>query len=117
MKHILSAAVIVTILMSAAVRGEEKSFDLPDMGQLKLELPDGWTAQSNGANTVKVDAPVGRHVSIQMTLIPARVKVIDTTLQNMAEATGSQYVDGSKEKKITLETIKGENVSGYVCSF
>ncbi len=117
MKHAVSAALVVTILISTASRADEKSFALSEIGQLKLKLPDGWTAESNGATTVKVDAPVGRHVSIQMTLIPARVKVTDTSLKNMAEASGGQYVDGSKEKKITLESIKGDNVSGYVCSF
>ena len=95
---------------------QDKTFSLGEAGKLHLSLPEGWSGDDDGQapTTVTLKAPAGKHVSIQITALPA---MNQTKLKSAATMIGDHYAEGSREKKTTLEEVKGKDVQGFVSSF
>ena len=96
---------------------ESKTYSLGDAGTLHVALPAGWTGESDEQTppTISLKAPADKHVSIQITALP--VEMTEEKVKVAASIIGQRYAEGSTEKKVTLEAIKGDGVDGYVSSY
>jgi hypothetical protein len=96
---------------------DEKAYPLGDAGTLHVALPEGWTGESDGNTppTIQMKSPEGKHVSVQVTPLP--VEMTDARLKEAAQAMGDHVAAGTKEKKTTLEELKGDHLHGWVSSF
>ena len=103
---------------TGAAKATDATYSLGDAGDLKLSLPVGWTGESDGQTppTITLKSPAGEHVSIQVTAVPG--DATDAKVKAAAQAVGDlQYAPNSKEKKVTLEEVKGTGVHGWVSSY
>ncbi len=112
----LTAVLLICIFNKTLLAAQDKTFSLGDAGKLHLSLPDGWTGDDDGQapTTVTLKSPAGKFVSIQIRPLSA---VTEQNLKAAATMIGDHYAEQSREKKTTLEEIKGKDVHGFVSSF
>ena len=124
---VVSLTLLTTVLvaLTGADAAQVKRFPIGNRGALELQVPDGWTAelqaaQSNAPTTVQL-APTGREFLLLISAVPLPPNAAPPTpdrIRAAAEAMAAtpDIKEHAAEQQLPLQELRGPQVMGYYFS-
>jgi hypothetical protein len=128
-RWIVLLVAVVLVASSAALAAEVKPaakatpVKVTGRADLQLMVPEGWTQTTKGPAvaptiTLSPKAEAGKRADCELliTAVPVRDASFNRpdALKKMVEMSGKGMLEGSKEKTLEVQELKGEAASGYV---